>query len=58
MKKKKPTLTELRAMSNEDFEQYVKAEYKIWKQFVTHEDDYMSYDEFYREVTGLVERQN
>lgn len=51
-------LADFQAMSNKEFEEYAKAEYKKWNEFITHEDDYMPYSEFYIEISAMVGRQD
>jgi hypothetical protein len=51
-------LADFQAMSDKEFEKYAKAEYKKWNEFITHEDDYMSYSEFYIEISAMVGRQD
>ncbi len=51
-------LADFQAMSNKEFEEYAKAEYKKWRQSVTHEDDYMPYSEFFIEVSVMAGRQD
>ena len=52
------TLTDLKVMTNKEFEEYVKQEYKTYLDELRHEDDYMTYNEFYLETKAIVGRQD
>jgi aminopeptidase-like protein len=52
------TLTDLKVMTNKEFEKYVKQEYKIYIDELRHEDDYMTYNEFYLETKAMIGRQD
>ena len=52
------TLADFKSMSNKEFEQYVKAEYKTYIADLEHNDDYMTYNEFCRETEAMMGRQD
>ena len=54
----KCTLTDLREMSNKEFEEYVKWEYEMYVTNLKHNDDYIYYSEFYRETEAMIGRRS
>jgi len=52
------TLADFKSMSNKEFEEYVKAEYKAYITDLRHDDDYMIYNEFCRETEAMMGRQD
>ena len=52
------TQADFQAMSNKEFEKYAKQKYKKYMDFITHEDDYVSYSEFFTELSGMMGRQD
>jgi hypothetical protein len=45
-------------MSNKEFEEYTKQEYKVYLSQIRHEDDYFPYSEFFIEISAMAGRQD
>jgi hypothetical protein len=52
------TLTDLKVMTNKEFEKYVRLEYNMFLSDLKHEGDYMTYNEYYREMIAIMDRQD
>jgi len=55
---RKYTRADFQAMSDKEFEEYVRAEHKKWRQSIKHSDDDMPYSEFYIEIAVMMGRQD
>lgn len=54
----KYTPADFQAMSNKEFDEFVKVEYEKYSSEIKHEDDYIPYNEFYTELSVMMGRQS
>jgi hypothetical protein len=49
-------ISDFQALSDKEFEEYAKQNYKTYLSQIRHEDDYFPYSEYFLELSGMMGR--